>query len=214
EAGIFLSQNQIENAKSSLSKAIAANPDYLSPYATQAQIFLAENNREKAIAQYQEMINKNPKLPVPHMMIGIIYDSYKNFEKAADHYRKALEINPDYAPAANNLAYHLLQRTNQIDEALRLARVAKEKLPEDPGVMDTLGMVYYKKSLYGNAVNEFLDSLKKFPENPVVNYHLGMAYHKKENKELAIAALKKALQISDKFEDAGHAKQLLSELEK
>ena len=214
EAAIFLAQNQIEKAKDSLSKAISVSPNYLAPYGTLARLFLAEKNKEKAIEQYKKIIDKNPRLPVPHMMLGTIYDSNKEFEKAANHYRKALEINPEFAPAANNLAYHLVQRTKQIDEALTLARIAKEKLPEDPGVMDTLGMVYYKKGLYGNAVNEFLDSLKKIPDNPVVTYHLGLAYHKKKNKKLAINALKRALKLSDKFEDAKYARQLLSELEK
>jgi len=173
-----------------------------------------EKNKKKAIEQYQAIIDKNPNLPYPHMMLGTIYDSSKQFEQAADQYRKALKINPQFAPAANNLAYHLVQRTDQIDEALRLARIAKEKLPEDPGVADTLGMVYYNKKLYGNSVNEFLDSLKKIPDHPVVNYHLGLAYHKRGNKELAVQALKKALQISDKFEEADLARQLLVELAK
>jgi len=214
EAGVYLSENEIKKAKDSLFKSIAAHPDYLTPYGTLAKLFLAEKNKEKAIEQYQAILEKNSKLPFPHMMLGTIYESNNDFKKAADHYQKALDINPEFAPAANNLAYHFLERTDNIDEALRLARIAKEKLPEDPGVMDTLGMVYYKKGLYGNAANEFLDSLKKIPENPIVNYHLGLAYHKKENNKLAIAALKKALEINDKFEDAKKAKQLLLELEK
>jgi len=213
EAGIYIAQRDIKNAKKSLNLSISTHPEYLAPYGTLAKFALLEKNKDKAIEQYSTIVNKNPNLPFPHMMLGTIYDSSKEYEKAADHYKKALDINPGFAPAANNLAYHLLQRTDQIDEALRLARIAKEKFPEDPGVMDTLGMVYYKKELYGNALNEFLDSLKKIPNNPVVNYHLGLAYHKKKDRTLAINALKKALKLSDKFEDAEHARQLLAELE-
>ena len=214
QSGIYLAQKNIEKAKDTLSKAIETNPDYLPPYETLAKLFLAENNKEKAIEQYKIILEKNSKLPVPYMMIGTIYDSDKDYEKAADYYRKALEINPDFAPAANNLAYHFLQRTDNIDEALRLAKIAKAKFPEDPGIMDTLGMAYYRKELYGNAANEFLDSLKKIPNNPTVNYHLGLAYAKKGDKSLAVASLKKALELSDKFEEAKEAEQLISELEK
>ena len=80
--------------------------------------------------------------------------------------------------------------------------------------MDTLGLVYYKKGLYGNAINEFLDCLKKIPDDPVVNYHLGLAYEKKEKKDLAVRALKKALKLNSDFEDADNARQLLAKLEK
>ena len=214
QSGIYLAQKQIEKAKESLNNAILTNPDYLPPYETLAKLFLTENNKEKAIEQYTMILEKNPKLPVPHMMIGTIYDSDKDYEKAADHYKKALDINPEFAPAANNLAYHLLKRTDQVEEALRLARIAKGKLPEDPGVMDTLGMAYFRKGLYGNAVNEFIDSLKKIPNNPTVHYHLGSAYAKKGDKELALASLKKALELNDKFEEAKEAEQLISELGK
>jgi len=79
--------------------------------------------------------------------------------------------------------------------------------------MDTLGLAYYKKGLYGNALIEFLDSVKKIPDHPVVNYHLGLAYHKKGDRQPAMDALKKALEISDTFDGADHARQLLSELE-
>ncbi|MFN2359363.1 MAG: tetratricopeptide repeat protein, partial [Desulfotignum sp.] len=137
----------------------------------------------------------------------------KDHDKAMAHYKKALEINPEFAPAANNLAYLLLTTTDQYDEALRLARIAKSKLPEDPGIMDTLGLAYYKKELYGNALNEFLDSVKKIPDHPVVNYHLGLTYHKRGDRAQAIASLTKALELSDQFDGADNARQLLSELE-
>nr|MDA8134184.1 tetratricopeptide repeat protein [Desulfobacteraceae bacterium] len=214
QSGIYLAQKDILKAKETLSKAIELSPDYLPPYETLAKLFLAENNKEKAIEQYTIILEKNPKLPVPHMMIGTIYDSAKEYDKAAEHYQKALDINPEFAPAANNLAYHLLQRTDKIDEALRLAKIAKAKFPEDPGIMDTLGLAYYRKELYGNAANEFLDALKKMPDNATVNYHLGLAYAKKGDKDLALAALKKTLELNSRFEEAKAAEQLISELQK
>ena len=212
EGNLYLAYNEINKAKDSFNKAIEANPDYLLPYSAIAQIALALNNKENAITQYQIMLEKNPNLPVTHMKLGILYEMGKEFNKAADHYRKALEINPEYAPAANNLAYHLAKRTDKFDEALALARTAKDKTPNDPGVMDTLGYVYYKKGLYGNAASEFLDSLEKIPDSPVVHYHLGLTYHKKGENKLAIKQFEQALKLNIVFEDADKAKMLLQEL--
>ncbi len=197
-----------------LEKAIAVFPDYLPPYQALAKYYLTEKNTEKAIEQFQTLIDKSPNSPFPHMMIGTILESKKEYDKAAEHYKKALEINPEFAPAANNLAYHLIERTDQADEALRLARIAKEKVPDDPYIMDTLGMAYYKKGLYGNAANEFLDSSLKLKNNPVVFYHLGLAYYKKGDKSQAIASLKKALKMDSSFKEADHAKKILAELNK
>jgi tetratricopeptide (TPR) repeat protein len=89
---------------------------------------------------------------------------------------------------------------------LKFAQVAKEKLPDDPSVMDTLGWIYYKKGLYGNAVQEFSDSLEKLPENATVHYHLGAALLKKGDKARAKLSLEKALALDDNFDGAKDAR--------
>jgi len=213
QGGIYAAQKDMENAKKSYNLAIQTHPEFLKPYMALARIHLMENNKKEAIAKYQAILDKKP-LAMPHMMIGTILDMDKEYEKAAEHYKKALEINPDFAPAANNLAYHLAERTDQYNKALEYARIAKKRLPEDPGVMDTLGLVFYKKGLYGNAVNEFLDALKKIPDNPIVHFHLGLAYSKKGEPDLARKALEKALQLQSDFEGHEQAKEILARLKK
>jgi tetratricopeptide (TPR) repeat protein len=101
--------------------------------------------QQKAIDQYTAILEKDPNQAGPHMLLGTIYDMQKQFDMSEKHYRAALDINPQFAPAANNLAYLLSSREGDIDEALKFAQVAKEKLPDDPSVMDTLGWIYYKK---------------------------------------------------------------------
>jgi tetratricopeptide (TPR) repeat protein len=144
------------------------------------------------------------------MLLGTIYDMQKRGDLSEKHYRAALDINPDFAPAANNLAYLLVMQNKNIDEALALARNAKEKLPNDPSVMDTLGLIYYKKGLFDSAIGEFMDSLEQVPDNAVVRYHLGLAYYKKGDKNPAKAELEKALNLDEEFEGADEARQILS----
>jgi tetratricopeptide (TPR) repeat protein len=146
------------------------------------------------------------------MLLGTIYDMQKRFDLSEKHYRAALDINPQFAPAANNLAYLLSSREEDIDEALNFARIAKEKLPDDPSVMDTLGWIYYKKGLYGNAAREFSDSLEKLPENATVNYHLGAALFQKGEKPRAKTYLEKALALDKDFDGADDARRMLSEI--
>ena len=78
--------------------------------------------------------------------------------------------------------------------------------------MDTLGLVYYKKGLYDNAISEFEDSMAKLPRNPLVRYHLGLAYLKKGDKAKAKAQLTQALEFSNSFEGADDARKLLEGL--
>jgi tetratricopeptide (TPR) repeat protein len=146
------------------------------------------------------------------MMIGTIYDMQQKSDLAAEQYRKALDINPDFAPAANNLAYILSNQKDNLDEALALARKAKEQLPEDPRVMDTLGWIYYQKGLYDSAAVEFADSVEKLPDNPIVRYHLGLALWKTGKTEAARAELEKALSLDANFDGAEEARKVLEQL--
>jgi Flp pilus assembly protein TadD len=146
------------------------------------------------------------------MLLGTIYDMQKKFDLAEKHYRAALEIKPDFAPAANNLAFLLAGQNKDMEEALTLAQKAKELLPDDASIMDTLGWVYYKKGLYDSAISEFRDSMAKLPRNPVVRYHLGLAYLKKGNKAGAREQLSRALELSNSFDGADDARKVLAEL--
>ena len=146
------------------------------------------------------------------MILAIIYESQKKYDDAIQHYRKILDSNPGSSIAKNNLAYRLAEKDENLNEALQLAQEAKEKYPNDPGITDTLGWVYYKKGLYDNAINNFLSSAKDLPDNALVHYHLGMAYFKKGETDGAKTALERALELNAKFENADHARQILSTL--
>jgi tetratricopeptide (TPR) repeat protein len=209
---IYFAQRKIREAEVSFKAALKETPDFLEPYYSLAKIYLMEKKEDEAISQYKAILEKNPKQAAPHMLMGIIYDIQKQPDLAEKSYSAALEINPDFTPAANNLAYLLAKQDKNINKALALAQKAKEKLPNDPSVMDTLGLIYYKKGFYDNAIAEFTDSLNKIPDNAMVHFHLGLAYHKKGDKDRARAELKKALDLDQKFDGADEARQILSKL--
>jgi tetratricopeptide (TPR) repeat protein len=139
-----------------------------------------------------------------------LYDAQKKFDLSEKQYREVLRIDDTFAPAANNLAFLLADQSKKLDEALMLAQKAKERLPEDPSIMDTLGWVYYKRGLYDSAIAEFIGSIEKLPNNASVQYHLGMAYYKKEDSKLAREHLRRALQLGNDFNGADEARKILS----
>jgi tetratricopeptide (TPR) repeat protein len=209
---LYLSLREKARAEDTFKSALRVNPDFMPPYYALARIYLSEGKADQAIAQYEAALEANPKQSGAHMLLAVIYDSQQDTENSEKHYRAALEINPDFAPAANNLAFILADQDKDIDEALQLARLAKEKLPNDAHVMDTLGWVYYKKGLYDSAIGEFSDSLVKLADNAVVNYHIGMAFYKKGNTARAREYLEKALSLQSDFPGSEEARQVLAEL--
>jgi tetratricopeptide (TPR) repeat protein len=212
KGALYLARGENELAVKSFQAAINANSNFLRPYYALARIYLDARQEEKAISQYKALLEVNPNQARPHMLLGVIYDTQKRFDLSEKHYRAALEVDPDFAAAANNLAYILADHDKKLTEALNLARMAIEKLSDNPYVMDTLGWVYYKKGLYDSAISEFSDSLAKIPENAAVIYHLGMAYYKKGDLNKARVELEKALRLDDSFSGAHDARKVLAAL--
>lgn len=213
EGNIFLAKRDTGKALDRFKKAMETDPNNLSSYIAMAGVYVREKRLDEAITQYEAILKKNPKFLAGYMALGTIYDTQGNSEKAEASYRKALEINRDFAPAANNLAWGLAERGGNIDEALTYAQIAKEKLPKNAAVMDTLGWVYYLKGSYLNAIAELQDSVALDPENPVIQYHLGMALYKNKQADLAREHLEKALKTDQGFKGAEEARKTLKEIQ-
>jgi tetratricopeptide (TPR) repeat protein len=213
EGNISLAGMDPEKARHHFENAIKTDPNIIAPYVALARIYIMEKKLDQAISQYEAILSKNPKYLAAYMALGTIYDQQGDGEKAETYYRKALEIKSDFAPAANNLAWNLAERGGNIDEALGFAQVAKEQMPGNGAVMDTLGWIYYLKGSYLNAIAEFQDSLTQNPDNPVINLHLGLAYYKNKQPRKAKEFLDKALNINQNFKGAEEARNILKEIE-
>ena len=210
----YLVKKDDKKAEEYFNKSIEIDKNTLASYMDLGALYVRNKTYDKAIARFEEAIKVNPNYLQPYMLIGILYDSQKNHDKAKEYYEKSLKIDPKFAPAANNLAWIFAEHGGNIDIALDLAQRAKEKLPEDPGVSDTLGWIYYKKGAYLKAISLLKDSSEKLQENPTIHYHLGMAYYKNGNKELAKWELNTALKLNPKLEEAEEAKRTISSLKR
>jgi Flp pilus assembly protein TadD len=106
----------------------------------------------------------------------------------------------------------LAERGGDLDRALTLAQRARQKLPQDHNVADTLGWIYIKKNLADNAIEIFRELTRKEPGNPTFHYHLGMALYQKGDRVAARQALQNALRNKPAPDEAARIKELLSKV--
>ena len=132
-------------------------------------------------------------------------------QRAEEAYRRALQVDPNYGPAANNLAYLMLENKESADEALILARIARQKMPDSPSAADTLAWIYYQKGLYAVAENLLQEAVNKAPDNATYHYHIGMVYQKQKKTIASKKHLQRALQINPHFPDADKIRETLNE---
>jgi Flp pilus assembly protein TadD len=127
-------------------------------------------------------------------------------------YEQVLKIEPDNAVALNNVAYMMAEGGEDLDLALNLAQRAKQRLPENLDVSDTLGWIYIKKNLSDNAIQVYHDLVAKQPDRSTFRYHLGMALYQKGDKVGARKELQTALQSHPSKDEEAKIRELMGKL--
>lgn len=199
-------------AEEAFKTALKKDDKLYQAYVELGNLYSRSGSFDEALGQYRESVRVNPRALSSYMVIGMLTEKKGDIKGAIDAYKKALDIDPKFAPAANNLAWLYSEKGGNIDVALTLAETAKEQLPNEPAISDTLGWIYYKKQAYLKAISLLKESAARLPDEPTIRYHLGMAYHKKGDTALARQELRKALSLKNDFEGADEARETLAAL--
>ncbi len=199
-------------AEELLKRALAEDPDNLNAYSTLAVVFAQQHRLPEAQKEFEALAQRDPKSVWPKTMIAVLLQLQGDMPAAEKAYEHALQIDPTAPVAANNLAYMYTTRSGNLDIALQLAQTAKQKLPDEPAIADTLGWIYYKKNLPELAVPALLQSATQDPKNHLYHYHLGLAYAKLGEKSKARASLERAIHIQSTGADADDARRVLASL--
>ena len=209
---LWLAAKDLGQAEQAFKKAIDLDNSLLSAYMNLGHTYRQAGKTDQAIKEYEAVLAKDPKVIQAHMVIGIIHESRKEYDRAKERYEAILKLNPQFAPAANNLAWILVDQGGNLDMALSYAQTAREQRPDDPSIADTLGWVYYKKNAYLLAVGLLKEASEKLPNEPVVYFHYGMAQQKTGDLAGAKKSLQTALKISQTFDGSEEARKTLAGL--
>ncbi|MBI1898187.1 MAG: tetratricopeptide repeat protein [Acidobacteria bacterium] len=171
------------------------------PRATDTWIRLGETQRragqfEAAVASFSKARELAPNNVIPHLQLALLLDGAGQKERAKPLYEQILKLQPDNAVALNNLAYMMAENGLDLDQALTMAQRAKQKMPQDLNVSDTLGWIYIKKNLSDSAIAIYRELVRQDPDRTTFRYHLAMALMQKGDKpgarkELELALAKK-----------------------
>ena len=211
-AQVYAAAGQGGRAEQALRRAVAADPRFSAGYAMLAQFYVRNNRLDEARAEFEGMVKRDPGAAGPRTMVGVILETQGKRAEARKWYEATVAATNDAPVAANNLAFIYAEEGTKLDEALQLATAAKQGLPANPDVDDTLGWVYYKKGLASLAVGPLQDSVKQRPNSAEVHYHLGMTYAKLGEEQEARETLERALKLNPQFPGNEIARQTLTSL--
>jgi len=211
-ARLYLTVQDPVRAEGLLRTAIDVAPGDPALYEMLARAFASQKKFDQAVKEFEALAARSPKAVGPPTMIATILEAQNRPFEAMAWYEKALAADSRAVVAANNLAWLYAEQGGDLEQALRLARIAQQQLPEHLPVNDTLGWVLYKMDNVGQAIPLLQMCAERDPKNPIYRYHLGLAYARSGNTELARESLRAALDLRPGFPGAANARSVLSTL--
>jgi tetratricopeptide (TPR) repeat protein len=141
---------------------------------------------------------------------GILDEHGGNPSAARQCYAKVLARFPAFYPAHKRLAALLAE--SDAAAAYEHALKAREGLPDDPEVAQTLGILSFRRREYARASQLLKESASRRPNDPNTLYHLGMAHFYLKERIESRQALEQALSLNSNAVFAPQVKRILAQL--
>ena len=141
--------------------------------------------------------------------LGMLYESLGRSDDARKSYEEVIKLKPDDGMALNNLAYLKADSGVDLDQALEYAERARQKLPDNLEVMDTLALIYIRKNLTDDGLRMLRDLVNRKPDSPTFHLHLALALYQKGDRPTAKKELEKAKGYKPNEKEQNEIKQLM-----
>jgi tetratricopeptide (TPR) repeat protein len=212
---MLLASGQVLKARKAFEQAIARQPDWPAPYKNLAESYLRKGELKQAEQVFQRAIDSTERNVGAYQALSYLKQRQGERAAAIALLKQAIEIKPDFWPAANDIAFLLADSAadrEDLDQALSLARRARNLASDDPSVLDTLGWVEYCRGNLGEAEQWLRQALAAGAVGAEVDYHMGMISFGLGRKEQAREYLEKALAGGQEFLGRDQARQTLEEI--
>jgi|GEM_PF-759159 len=201
-----------DNGLKYLTEVLIIQPQSAQVYLERGDIYLMKGAPKKALAEYQQAAEIDPKFAGAQIKLGMVHQVLQDWNQAMIAYRATIQLDPNQPFAYNNLAWLLVERKGNLDDALALAQKAVDLAPGVAQFWDTLGWVRRARGEFDQSVTA-LQKAVSFPNPQAENYyHLGIAYSDAGKRAEALAAFQKVLALNSKFEAAEDVHKRLAEL--
>jgi tetratricopeptide (TPR) repeat protein len=203
---------RLQDARTELEELASKNPNSFELQLRLGDLQNRLGDKSGALQSFANAHKLKPQDVTGALTLAIMLDSSGKIDQARAAYEDVLRIDPENTQALNNLAYIKADEGVDLDMALGYAQRALRHAPNDPGIADTLGLIYIRKKLTGQALQVLRDLVIREPANPSFHMHLGMALYDAGDKIQAKKELETALRHKPSLTEQAKIKDLVARI--
>ena len=153
---------------------------------------------------------EHPKDATFRLYLGQAALAKQDYATAAREFRAVVDLQPNNTTALNNLAWASAQIKDP--KAIEYAEKANRLAPNQPAIMDTLGMLLVEKGDTERGLPLLRDAIKVSPSTPALRLNLAKALIKVDQKDAARKELEELAKLGDRFKYQADVEQLMKGL--
>ncbi len=174
---LYKLKGQMNKAIAIIEKGLSQRQDIVQFYSLYASLLDDSKQYTKAIRMLNQAVNKFPKNAQLRFFQGFIYDKLGNKKLTISSMNKVLELDKDHIQGLNYLAYTYAEQGKKLILAEKLVLRALLLKPNDGYVMDTYGLILYKRGRLRKAAKVLEAAHKSVPLEGIVAEHLADTYY-------------------------------------
>ncbi len=189
-ARYYLKRGEYDDAEKGFRRVLERDPDFPLACVGLGDVHLSQGDVQGAVEYYKKALEEENNLPDVYNRLGVIMNALQRFKEAKHYFERAISIFPDYDDAKFNLSYTLL-RLGKIFDSLELLMNLEKKRPNDPAILNELGIAMRELGLFEESVERLEKALKFDPENEGIKLNLArsLLFVDKERAEELLASI-------------------------
>ncbi len=208
-----LAVGDVDRAVSALTSAVRENPNWLMANVWLLSALERAGQRAEARRFYTARISSAPQDATAWLLLGLIEENAGNVTAAEVPYRRAVAADPAHPIATNNLAWLLGTELDSIEEALTIARRARELYPRDHRIADTLGWLLHLSGDDAAAVRLLRSTASANPVELAPRLHLAEVLQSTGEVEAALAEYRAIMHLHPVRASEAKLSERIAELE-
>lgn len=196
-AQIYEAMGDHRKAEELFNAAVTNNPRFVKGFHTLADFQVRRGNDEAAMKALRTATALSPNNPSRQVEFGKLLVKAGRMDEADQAFKSALKISAKNADmhTAIGEAYLAAGHDDKAAEAFR----GSLTIAEDLNVYNRLGIALRRKKRFKEAIQEYRKALVIAPNDEVLYFNIGKALLDDQQREAAIIAFRKALQIDPEF---------------